>query len=98
MDATDKQLKELTSEIKREKIEKSTGKRVGFEWHRRGANELWDLLVYNNAALDLIAWDHCRRVLLLEFVSWPTFWDDCEGAAGVKAPLYFTETTNAAAN
>jgi phage terminase large subunit GpA-like protein len=49
LDCTDKQLKELTVETKREKIEKTTGRRVGFEWHRpSGArNELWDLLVYN---------------------------------------------------
>jgi len=76
-DLTDKQLKELTVEVKRERIEKSTGKRIGFEWHRpSGANnELWDLLIYNNAALDLIAWDVCRNQLGLEFVNWTAFYE-----------------------
>ena len=32
VDTTDKQLKELTTEYKREKIEKSTGKKIGYEW------------------------------------------------------------------
>lgn len=87
MDITDKQLKELTAEVKRERIEKSTGKRVGFEWFRpQGApNELWDLLVYTNAALDLIAWDYCRQQLQLEFVNWQAFYDNAE-----QDQLYFT--------
>lgn len=80
---TDKQLKELTVETKREKIEKSTGKRIGFEWHRPSgaANELWDLLVYNAAALDIIAQDYCRNALELEFVNWTAFWEHCEQGA-----------------
>lgn len=80
VDATDQQLKELTVETKREKIEKATGKRVGFEWYRPSgaANELWDLLIYNNAALDLIAWDVCRNQLALEFVNWTAFYDLCQ--------------------
>lgn len=77
LDVTDAQLKELTVEVKRERIEKSTGKRIGWEWHRPSgsANELWDLLVYNNVALDLIAWDVCRNQFQLEFVNWPGFYD-----------------------
>lgn len=80
---TDKQLKELTVETKREKVEKSTGKRIGFEWHRPSgaANELWDLLVYNAAALDIIAQDYCRNALELEFVNWTAFWEHCEQGA-----------------
>lgn len=79
VDASDKQLRELTAEIKRERIEVRTGKRLGWEWHRPSgsANELWDLLIYNSAALDLIAWDVCRRQLGLEFVNWPAFYDLC---------------------
>ena len=75
--ATDKQLKELTVEVKRERIEKGTGKRLGFEWHRPGGanNELWDLLVYANAALDLLAWEVCRNNIELEAVNWTAFWD-----------------------
>lgn len=76
-DATEKQLRELTVEQKREKIERATGKRIGFEWHRPSgaANELWDLLVYANAGLDLIAWDVCRNQLELEYVNWVAFYD-----------------------
>jgi phage terminase large subunit GpA-like protein len=45
---TDAQLKELTVEVKREKIDKVTNQRIGFEWHRPSgaANELWDNLIY----------------------------------------------------
>lgn len=87
-DASDAQLKELTAEVKREKIEKSTGKRVGFEWHRPGgaANELWDCLVYANAALDLVAQDICVKQWELEFVNWIAFYDACE-----QQKLFFTE-------
>jgi phage terminase large subunit GpA-like protein len=80
LDVTDKQLKELTVEVKRERIEKTTGKRVGFEWHRpKGAdNELWDCLVYANAALDLVAWNFTVGQLELEFTNWTLFYDRCE--------------------
>lgn len=80
VDATDKQLKELTAETKQEKIDQRTGQRLGVEWRRTpgAANELWDLLVYNNAALELIAWNVCRGQLEMEFVNWPGFYDLCQ--------------------
>ena len=89
LDATDAQLRELTVEVKRERIEQRSGKRLGFEWHRPSgaANELWDLLIYNSAALDLVAWDVCRRQLALEFVNWPAFFDLL-----VEQRLYFSTT------
>lgn len=76
-DISDKQLKELTVEVKSERKDARTGEQIGWEWHRpSGApNELWDLLVYANAALDLIAWDYCCNQLELEAVNWPTFYD-----------------------
>lgn len=76
LDTTDKQLKELTTEYKREKIEKSTGKRVGFEWYRPSGrpNELWDTLVYNSAALDLLAWDVCCNQRDMDAVDWNEFY------------------------
>jgi phage terminase large subunit GpA-like protein len=79
IDISDKALKELTVEVKRERIEKTTGKRVGFEWHRpKGAdNELWDCLVYANAGLDLLAWNLTRGQLELEFTNWAYFYDRC---------------------
>jgi phage terminase large subunit GpA-like protein len=75
----DKALKELTVEVKRERIEKTTGKRVCFEWHRpKGANnELWDCLIYANAALDLLAWNLTRGQLELDFTNWAYFYDRC---------------------
>jgi phage terminase large subunit GpA-like protein len=87
LDITDKQLKELTVEVKRERIEKTTGKRLGFEWHRPpGANnELWDLLCYGSAAIEMIAQNVCEQ-LGLEFVNWPAFYDHC-----LERKAFFTE-------
>jgi terminase, large subunit len=78
-DVHDKQLRELTVEVKREKLD-SLGKRIGFEWHRPNgaANELWDLLVYASAGLDVLAWDLCVRSHEKEAVDWFFFFDECE--------------------
>lgn len=83
LDATDAQLKELTVEVKRERVDKLTKKRLGVEWFRPAgaANELWDLLVYNSAALDIIAWDVCRQQLELEQTDWLRFWELLEQQA-----------------
>jgi len=88
LDMTDKQLKELTVEHKREKVEASTGKRVGFEWHRPGnaRNELWDLLMYNNAALEYVAWVYCTDVLELDHLNMVAFYDMIEDEA-----YYYTQ-------
>lgn len=78
LDMTDAQLKELTVETRREKTDPETGRGLGFRWHRpSGAdNELWDLLIYNNAALDVIAFDYCTSSLGLPQVDWSRFWDE----------------------
>jgi len=75
-DVTDKQLRELTVEVKREKIDKATGKRLGFEWHRPSgaANELFDLCVYSSAALDIAATDHCMTRCGRDQIDWDFFW------------------------
>lgn len=80
INVTDKELRELTVESKRPKIDKLTGKRLGYVWHRpSGApNELWDLLIYNSAALDLLARDWVTSNGE-EFMNWAGFWADCEG-------------------
>lgn len=87
LDATDAQLKELTVEVKREKIDKDTGKRLGVEWHRPSgaANELWDLYVYASAALDIICFNVCRDELGLDFMNWPSFYEHCEQGAYFEA-------------
>jgi terminase, large subunit len=87
LNVTDKQLKELTAEVKRERIDPRTKQRIGWEWHRTSgaANELFDLLVYANAAFDMLAWDVCRRQLLLDQVEWNRFYELCE-----KQKLFYT--------
>ena len=79
MDINDKQLRELTVETKREKIEARTGKRLGVEWHRPSgaSNELWDLLIYSAASLDMMALN-ISKMAQLERTDWKMFWDLCE--------------------
>jgi phage terminase large subunit GpA-like protein len=88
-DITDAQLKELTVEQKREKINKVTKKREGFEWYRPGGakNELWDLLIYNSAAIDIIALNVCQAYLGLDHVSWVAFWDYLENEKIFYTPI-----------
>ena len=71
----DAALKELTVERKVEKIDARTGERIGTEWKRTPgvANELWDLLVYNNAALEVIAWKLTERAKRTD-LGWDWFW------------------------
>jgi phage terminase large subunit GpA-like protein len=78
-DLPDKMLEELTKETKQPRKD-SSGKTVGYEWFRpQGArNELWDLLVYNNAALEMVMWDVCTGQLGLEYVNPEAFWEIAE--------------------
>ncbi len=76
VDTTDAQLKELNAETKDAVREKSSNQIIGWEWRRHGANELWDLLIYNNAALEVIALDHCTVAMGLEGVDWNAFYAD----------------------
>lgn len=80
IDATDEQLKELTVESRVEKVDDETGRRLGFKWHRpSGANnELWDLLVYNNVALDITAYDICIQQMKLDQIDWHEYWSALE--------------------
>ncbi len=82
VNATDPQLKELTAEKKLERKDKQSGKSLGFEWHRTAGtpNELWDLLIYANAALDLLAWNFCEQ-MELEATEWLRFWEHCASGA-----------------
>lgn len=83
VDLDDKALKELTAEVKRARIDAVTGKHLGHEWHRpHGAsNELWDLLVYASAALDMLAADLCIEQLDMEAVDWSFFYETAESGA-----------------
>lgn len=78
VDITDKQLKELTVETRREqKDERGVSSYV---WHRPGNahNELWDLLVYGHAAVEIMAWAICIQHFKLETIDWTMFWDYIE--------------------
>lgn len=75
IDLPDAAIRELTAEYKREKLEKATGKSLGFEWFRKNhaANELFDLSVYCSAALDIAAYSYCAHKLGCD-LDWDLFW------------------------
>lgn len=75
MDTTEAEIKELTAEVRREKID-AKGQMV-YEWYRPGdkRNELWDLLCYGHAAVEVYAWNICIQHFKLEVIDWPAFWD-----------------------
>ena len=90
VDMTDKQMKELTVETKVEDIDPNTQALRGFKWNQpSGAdNELWDLLVYNNAVLDTLAYDLCVLVNRMDNVDWEEFWNYARaGAYMVKSDV-----------
>lgn len=84
VDITDKQLKELTAETRREK-EDEKGNKV-YYWYRPGnvPNELFDLLGYGHAAVEILAWLVCIQHFELETVEWDQFWTYVEQ----EAPYY----------
>jgi phage terminase large subunit GpA-like protein len=80
VDITDKQLKELTVETRREK--KDDRGNTTYEWHRPGnaRNELFDLLGYGYAAVEIIAWGICIQHFELDTIDWGQFWEYAEAA------------------
>ena len=78
IDIPDKALKELTVEHKREKRDPKSNKLQGTYWHRPGnaRQELWDLLVYNTVALEIVALEVCENICGLEHLSWSAFWSE----------------------
>lgn len=76
VDATESQLKELTREVRKEKIN-DLG-HVSYVWYRPGnaRNELWDLLVYGHAAVEIIAWEFCTIGAQMEGIDWGYFWNE----------------------
>jgi phage terminase large subunit GpA-like protein len=81
IDLPDKALKELTVETRREKTDANGN--TSYYWHRPGnaRNELWDLLVYGHAAIEVIAWSICIQYFQLKTVDWDQFWDYLENEA-----------------
>ena len=78
VDMTDAQIKELTAESRVE--ETGSDGRTTYRWHRPGnaRNELWDLLCYGHAAVEILAWSICIKEFKLETIDWPRFWDYIE--------------------
>lgn len=87
VDITEKQLDELTKEIKRDKVDPTTGVKT-YYWHRPGGapNELWDLINYGYAGVEILAWSTCVEYFELETIDWVQFWDYVE-----ENKLYYTE-------
>ena len=79
LDIPDRYLKELTVETRRKKEDTVRGI-TSYYWYRpsKVANELWDLLVYAHAAVDIIAWNICIQQFELDNVDWNTFWNYLE--------------------
>lgn len=77
-DLTDAQLKELTVETRREQTDSSGV--TSYKWHRPGnaRNELWDLLCYGHAAVEILAWSICIEQFKLKTIDWPVFWEFIE--------------------
>lgn len=80
VDLSDKALKELTVEYRKE--ETDTAGNVYYKWYRpqNSRNELWDLLVYGHALVEIVAWEYCTQVLGLTEIDWDVFWTDVEAA------------------
>lgn len=78
VDLSDAAIKELTVETRRERTDERG--HTSYYWHRPGnaRNELWDLLCYGHAAVDVLAWLICVREFELETIDWPRFWDYLE--------------------
>lgn len=74
LDSTDEEMKELTREWKRKKVAPNGS--ISWYWHRpQGAeNELWDLMVYGHASVEILAWSICIQHFEEESVDWPRFW------------------------
>lgn len=68
------ELLELTREQRKEQVD-NLGV-VKYVWDRpHGSdNELWDLVVYGNASVEILAWLLCVRHLGEEQVDWEAFW------------------------
>lgn len=86
---SDDAIKELTIERRIADKDPRTGQRKGWKWHRPNGsrNELWDLLVYGAASLEMLCWNHCHYTLGLDATLWGEFWAFTErGAYFISEP------------
>lgn len=72
VNATKSQLEELTHETKEKKTDEAG--RESWVWKRRGRNELWDLLVYGHAAVEIFMWHVCVVHYEMDKVDEAKFW------------------------
>ncbi len=86
VDLSDKALRELTVETRREKVDENGT--TSYYWYRPGNahNELWDLLCYCHAAIEILAWSICIQHFELETIDWPRFWDYIEREQSYFSP------------
>lgn len=89
LDTTDKQLKELIVESRRERRDERGY--INYYWFRpaKVPNELWDLLVYGHAAVDILAYNICIQHFGLEKIAWDQFWEYIE-----EKQLFFQDGVN----
>lgn len=89
VDISDAQLKELTVETRREKVDENG--HTTYVWHRPGnaRNELWDLLGYGHAGVEILAWSICIQHFELDTVDWAQFWDYIE-----DSQMYFIDPSS----
>jgi phage terminase large subunit GpA-like protein len=90
IDIDDKVLNHLTVEYKCQQKDPKSGKVLGSYWHRpnNARQELWDLLIYSTAALEMVAYDVCEQHAEIEALVWPEFW------ALAKEGLFWTASKN----
>ena len=87
VDTTDDELRELTREVKKKKT--LPNGQEEWIWHRPGGapQELWDLMVYGHAQVEILAWMMCVQHFEVEAVDWQWFWNILE-----EQKIYFSES------
>lgn len=88
IDITRAQMLEFKAENKVPVKDPMTGAIQGFKWERKGDNEGWDLLVYNNAALDILAHDVIVNQGGRDQVNWLEFFEFCRTGRDGQ-PVYY---------
>ena len=83
---TDRQLKELTRETRRERVNEK-GEKTYF-WFRpsNARNELFDCLIYGHASVEILAYSICIEHLELEKIDMGEFWKWLEDEAFFYTP------------
>ena len=95
VDITDKHLKELTVEYRQKKSDPQGNE--FYIWHRPGnaRNELWDLLGYCHASVEIFAYSICILHFEMKTIDWQEFWDFAENPDNDEL---FNRTSPAEAN